>query len=110
MTTLPQVRQAETRPTGVPVTLRDSAFGCEFEVTGRTWARIAEAVPAVVGGTVMHVGQPACYVPTPYRQTMGESGRSWRTARLLIMCSKTLCVVGGCPPITCQVFGGHYCA
>ena len=56
------------------VHLREIAYGCEVEVVGATRAQIAQAVQTVVGGTVTHVGQPACYDPYTIQ---AADGRTW---------------------------------
>lgn len=38
-------------------------FGIEIETIGQTRAAVAQAIQTVVGGTVQHVGSPACYDP-----------------------------------------------
>jgi hypothetical protein len=55
--------------------LRALRYGVEVETVGQTRATVAQAIQSVVGGTVQHVGYPACY--DPYEVTAAD-GRSWR--------------------------------
>lgn len=45
------------------VTLEDIKIGVEIETTMLTRREVAEAIRTVVGGTIEHVGTPACYDP-----------------------------------------------
>lgn len=54
--------------------LRALRFGVEIETVRRSRQRVAEAVQSVVGGTVRHVGSPACYDPWVVTD---ERGREW---------------------------------
>jgi len=47
----------------MPVTIKEICFGLEIETVGRTRREVAQAIQSVVGGTVEHVGTPACYDP-----------------------------------------------
>jgi len=50
-------------------------FGIELETIGQTRDAVARAIQTVVGGTVQHVGTPACY--DPY-DVIAADGRRWR--------------------------------
>ena len=50
-------------------------LGIEIETIGQTRAVVAQAIQAVVGGTIRHIGSPYCY--DPYEVT-AEDGRVWR--------------------------------
>jgi len=50
-------------------------YGVEVETVGQTRVTVALAIQSVVGGTVQHVGHPACY--DPYEVTAAD-GRIWR--------------------------------
>ena len=55
--------------------LRALKFGIEIETIKRTRQTVAEAIRTVVGGTVRHVGTPACYDPWEVTAT---DGRVWK--------------------------------
>lgn len=55
--------------------LRELRYGVELEVVGKPRQAVAQAIQAVVGGTVSHVGHPACY--DPYEVT-ADDGRVWK--------------------------------
>ena len=55
--------------------MRELRFGVEIETTKRTRQTVAEAVCTVVGGTVRHVGHPACYDPW---EVTDARGRIWK--------------------------------
>jgi hypothetical protein len=55
--------------------LRDLRFGVEVETVGKTRQTVAEAICTVVGGTVRHVGHPACYDPW---EVTDARGRIWK--------------------------------
>ncbi|MHB9129949.1 MAG: amidoligase family protein [Armatimonadota bacterium] len=59
----------------MPVTIQEIRFGVEIETVGRTRREVAEAIRTVVGGTVAHVGTPACY--DPYHVTDAR-GLEWK--------------------------------
>ena len=50
-------------------------YGVEVETVGQPRVTVAQAIQSVVGGTVQHVGHPACY--DPYEVT-ADDGRIWR--------------------------------
>jgi len=50
-------------------------FGIEIETIGQTRDAVARAIQTVVGGTVQHIGSPACY--DPY-DVVAADGRRWR--------------------------------
>lgn len=50
-------------------------FGIEIETIGQTRARVAQAIQSVVGGTIAHVGAPACYDPWTVTD---RTGRVWK--------------------------------
>ena len=56
----------------MPVTIQEIRFGVEIETVGRTRREVAEAIRTVVGGTVAHVGTPACYDPYHITDTHGQ--------------------------------------
>ena len=55
--------------------LRELKFGIEIETINRTRQTVAEAIRTVVGGTVRHVGTPACYDPW---EVTDDRGRVWK--------------------------------
>jgi len=55
--------------------LRELKFGIEIETIKRTRQTVAEAIRTVVGGTVRHVGTPACYDPW---EVTDAHGRIWK--------------------------------
>jgi len=57
------------------VTINDIRFGLEIETVGRTRHEVAKAIQSVVGGTVTHVGVPACYDP---HQVIDARGLEWK--------------------------------
>ncbi|MHB9129727.1 MAG: amidoligase family protein [Armatimonadota bacterium] len=57
------------------ITIQEIRFGVEIETVGRTRREVAEAIRTVVGGTVEHVGTPACY--DPYHVTDAR-GLEWK--------------------------------
>ena len=59
--------------------LRELKFGIEIETIRRTRQAVAEAICTVVGGTVRHVGQPACYDPW---EVTDAQGRVWKGSRM----------------------------
>jgi len=59
----------------MPITIHEIQFGLELETVGRTRRDVADAICTVVGGTVQHVGTPACY--DPYHITDAR-GLVWR--------------------------------
>ena len=60
---------------GNTMDLRELRFGIEIETIKRTRQTVAEAVRTVVGGTVRHVGTPACYDPW---EVTDERDRVWK--------------------------------
>lgn len=50
-------------------------FGIEIETVGKNRRTVANAIQSVVGGTVTHVGSPACY--DPYHVD-DSRGRTWK--------------------------------
>jgi hypothetical protein len=50
-------------------------FGVEVETVGQTRQAVATAIRSVVGGTLRHVGYPACYDPW---EVLAADGRIWR--------------------------------
>lgn len=56
------------------VDLRELRFGVEIETVRRSRQQVAGAVQAVVGGTIRHVGSPACYDPWVVTDARG---REW---------------------------------
>lgn len=55
--------------------MRELRFGCEVETVRSTRRCVAEAVQAVVGGHVRHVGTPASHDPYEVRD---DRGRTWK--------------------------------
>jgi hypothetical protein len=55
--------------------LRELRYGVELETVGKPRETVAQAIQTVVGGLVVHVGQPASY--DPYEVTASD-GRVWR--------------------------------
>src|SRR5262245_16226998 len=53
------------------VSIQEIRFGVEIETVGKTRREVAEAIRTVVGGTVEHVGTPACYDPYHVTDTRG---------------------------------------
>ena len=56
------------------ITMEQLSFGLEVEVGGTTRAAVAQAVQAVVGGTIRHVGGP----PYDPWSILAADGRDWR--------------------------------
>jgi len=52
--------------------MREIRFGVEIETVRQTRKRVAEAIQGVVGGTVSHVGRPACYDAWAVHDRMGR--------------------------------------
>jgi len=50
-------------------------FGIEIETIGQTRETVARAIQSVVGGTVRHDAEPACYDPWV---VVDRTGRSWK--------------------------------
>jgi len=67
-----EAKHLKAKEKGSMKTLR---FGIEIETIGQTRAAVAQAIQTVVGGTVQHVGNPACY--DPY-DVVAPDGRRWR--------------------------------
>jgi len=55
--------------------MREIRFGVEIETVKRTREQVARAIHSVVGGTVRHVAQPACYDPW---EVVDLHGRCWK--------------------------------
>ncbi len=55
--------------------LREIRFGIEIETVKRSRREVAYAIHSVVGGTVTHVGSPACYDPWHITDLRG---RTWK--------------------------------
>jgi hypothetical protein len=55
--------------------LRDQTFGVEIETVRKSRREVAYAIHSVVGGTVTHVGTPACYDPW---HVTDLRGRTWK--------------------------------
>jgi hypothetical protein len=55
--------------------LRELRWGIEIETVKRTRQTVAEAIRTVVGGTLRHVGSPACYDPW---EVSDDRGRIWK--------------------------------
>ncbi len=55
--------------------LRELRFGIEIETVKQTRDKVAWAIHSVVGGTVSHAGEPACYDPW---EVSDIRGRKWK--------------------------------
>ena len=55
--------------------LRELRFGIEIETVKQTREKVAWAIHSVVGGTVSHAGEPACYDPW---EVSDIRGRKWK--------------------------------
>lgn len=55
--------------------LKEIHYGIEIETVQKTREQVALAIQAVTGGTISHVGQPACYDPW---EVIDPQGRIWK--------------------------------